>query len=64
MPGRLSEEPAIEGPARMKAKPRMKLIVRIGRLRFRSKRVLASWVTDNQWLFPDVCSKAKNGFFL
>jgi hypothetical protein len=30
MPGRLlSEEPAIEGPARMKAKARIKLIVRI-----------------------------------
>jgi hypothetical protein len=30
MPGRLpSEEPAIEAPARMKAKARMKLIVRI-----------------------------------
>ena len=39
MPGKLpSEEPAIEGPARMKAKPRIKLIVRIGCLRSTSRR--------------------------
>jgi hypothetical protein len=64
MPGRLpSEEPAIEGPARTKAKPRIKLIVRIGCLRFQAEALCAvSLVTDNQWLFPDVCSKAKNGF--
>jgi hypothetical protein len=64
MPGRLpSEEPAIEGPARMKAKPRIKLIVRIGRLQVQVKAPCAVWwVTDNQWLFPDVCSKEKNGF--
>ena len=31
MPGKpLSEDPAIEGPARMEAKARMKLMVRIG----------------------------------
>ena len=64
MPGRLpSEEPAIEGPARMKAKPRMKLIVRIGSSPVQVEALcVASLVTDNQRLFPDVCSKAKNGF--
>jgi hypothetical protein len=47
----------------MKAKPRMKLMVRIGCLRFQAEALCAvSLVTDNQWLFPDVCSKAKNGF--
>ena len=64
MPGRLpSEEPAIEGLARMKAKPRIKLIVRIWPS---PVQVEASWfaslVTDNQRLFPDVCSKTENGF--
>src|SRR5882757_6045892 len=64
MPGRLpSEEPAIEGPARTKAKPRIKLIVRIGCLRFQAWALCAvSLVTDNQRLFPDVCSKTENGF--
>jgi hypothetical protein len=50
MPGRLpSEEPAIEGPARMKAKPKIKLMVRIGSLRFGSRRCapfVGNWIAD------------------
>ena len=47
----------------MKAKARMKLIVRIGWSPVRAEALCAvSLVTDNQWLFPDVCSKTENGF--
>jgi hypothetical protein len=64
MPGRLlSEEPAIEGPARMKAKARMKLIVRIYVSGLKSRaRCAFRWQLDSQSLFPDICSKTENGF--
>jgi hypothetical protein len=47
----------------MKAKARMKLIVRIGCLRFQAEALCAvRWQLDNQALFPDICTEAENGF--
>ena len=64
MPGKpWSEEPATEGPARMKAKARMKLKVRIG---LSPVSVPASppfcWQSDSQPLFPDICAKSTKWF--
>ncbi len=54
MPGKpFSEEPAIEGPARMKAKARMKLIVR-------PRRFVGNLITVS--CFRISAPKAENGF--
>jgi hypothetical protein len=62
-PGRLvSEEPAIEGPDRMKAKARTKLVMRII---FKSLLLFPSAVRrqfDTSWLFPDLCSARAKWF--
>lgn len=64
MPGKpLSDEPAIEGPARTKAKARIKLMVRImsgSGIAGESRRF--RWQVDNQRLFPEICAEAGNGF--
>jgi len=59
----LSDEPAIEGPARMKAKARMKLMVRMW---LSPVSVPASppfrWKSHSQRLFPDICAPSGKWF--
>ena len=63
MPGRLpSLEPAIEGPARMKAKARMKLKVRICRSPVGAALGALSLTGDNPELFREFCAKSEKWF--
>ncbi len=64
MPGNpRSETPAIEGPARTKAKARMKLIVRIltvSASKYRRPAFVRSLITN--MLFPDIYAKSAKWF--
>jgi hypothetical protein len=59
----VSDEPAMEGPARMKAKARMKLTVRIDVSGFGCRLCRPSrWRFDNERLFPDICATSRKWF--
>jgi hypothetical protein len=64
MPGRLeSDGPAIDGPHRMKAKVRMKLVARIVWVSPVNQSALAACRQfDTSAVFPVVCAEAENGF--